>query len=271
MTAPPSPLQAPEAWDNVAEAYAAEVAPVFEDYAREALRYAGVVPGMKVVDVAAGPGTLTFLAVQAGAAVSAIDFSPSMLAALRARAEGVAAVDATLGSGEALPYPDASFDAGFSMFGLMFFPDRAAGFRELARVLKPGAVAVVSSWVAMDRIPVMAAAMGIVGELMPGPKPPPRPMPLVDPETCIAEMSAGGFKDVVVHEFSSRVDAPTTAALVDSFARTNAPIVLAKKKLGAQWDGVAAALLTQLTERFGGGPHQIVMPANLIVGTRSGG
>ena len=32
------------------------------------------------------------------------------------------------------------------MFGLMFFPDRAKGFAELFRVLRPGATAVVSSW-----------------------------------------------------------------------------------------------------------------------------
>jgi ubiquinone/menaquinone biosynthesis C-methylase UbiE len=81
-----------------------------------------------------------------------------MIARLRERAarEGVADIDARVADGCALPFPDASFDAGFSSFGLMFFPDRARGFGELLRVLRPGAQAVVSSWAPMTRVPVLS-------------------------------------------------------------------------------------------------------------------
>lgn len=36
------------------------------------------------------------------------------------------------------------------MFGLMFFPDRLAGLREMRRVVRPGCPAVISSWVPFD-------------------------------------------------------------------------------------------------------------------------
>ena len=270
MTAP-SPLALPDPWDLVAAAYADEVVPMFEAFAREALARAGVAPGMHVVDVAAGPGTLSFLAAAQGAKVSAIDFSPEMLGKLRARAEReqVDAIDASVGDGMALPYSDASFDAGFSMFGLMFFPDRDAGFRELARVLRPGARAVVSSWVSLERLPLMAAAMSTVGELVPGPQPPPRELPLVEPEKCRAEMSAGGFSGVEVIEHVVSVEVPSVREMMGSFERTNAPIVLIRRRVGDAWGGIFEEAVRRLEQRFGPGPQTLAMPANLTIGVRA--
>ncbi len=268
----PSPLSSPDPWNLVATAYAAEIVPIFEVFSAAALELAGVTKGARVVDVAAGPGTLTFLAARAGAKVSAVDFAPEMVASLRARAEreGVSGVDARVGDGMALPFADASFDAGFSMFGLMFFPDRARGFRELHRVLVPGGKAVVASWVEFERVPAMMAIFGTLAEL--GPKPekpaPRRTMPLVDPATCIAEMSAGGFEDVEVREVVGTAEYASTEAMVDAMARTSAPIVLTRRSLGDAWPALEAEWKARMVERLGAGPQSMPMPANLIIGTR---
>jgi SAM-dependent methyltransferase len=268
--APPSPLSAPEPWDLVADAYTIEVAPMFESFAQKALRRAEVGAGMRVADVAAGPGTLSFLAAQAGAEVSALDFSEEMVKNLRARIaeSGERRIEAVQGDGQALPWADASFDAGFSMFGLMFFPDRAAGFRELARVLKPGGKAVVSSWVDMSKIPMLAAMFGTFSEAMPVPASPLREFPLVEPDKCRAEMTAGGFTDVVVEEGAFTFTAPSTEELADSMIRTNAPIALARAKMGDGWPAVEARWRELLAARLGAGPHDVTMTANLIYGVR---
>lgn len=272
MTQPPpepSPLAAPEPWDIVADAYAEEIVPMFESFAREALDIAEVKDGTRVADVAAGPGTLALLAAQRGAKVCALDFSEPMVRKLRARASSADLhVDAVHGDGMELPWASASFDAGFSMFGLMFFPDRHAGFRELARVLRPGARAVVSSWVDMTKLPLLAAVFGTFGESMPGPAAPPREMPLADPDTCRAEMTAGGFSDVTVRESTFSFPVPSTADLVDSMIRTNAPVALARKKLGAGWPAVESKWRERLGTRIGDGPHELTMPAHLICGVR---
>jgi ubiquinone/menaquinone biosynthesis C-methylase UbiE len=49
----------------------------------------------------------------------------------------------------ALPFTDASFEAVVCQFGVMFFPDKIAGFREARRVLKPGGRFLFNAW---DRI-----------------------------------------------------------------------------------------------------------------------
>src|SRR5262245_25360540 len=126
---PPSPLGAPLAWNLVASGFADESFDHFARYAADALALAEVRPGERLVDVAAGPGTLSLQAAAVAAEVAALDFSPPMLAQLRARMEqrGITNIDVREGDGQALPYGDGRFDAAFSMFGLMFFPDRARG------------------------------------------------------------------------------------------------------------------------------------------------
>ena len=48
--------------------------------------------------------------------------------------------------GQALDLADDAFDAGVSMFGLMFFPDPVAGIGELARVVRPGGRVGIATW-----------------------------------------------------------------------------------------------------------------------------
>src|SRR6266545_579874 len=83
---PASPLATAEPWDLVAEAYAEDALPYFESFSREALRLAELPADPHIADVACGPGTLGLLAAAAGARVSAIDVSPRMVEAFRARA-----------------------------------------------------------------------------------------------------------------------------------------------------------------------------------------
>jgi SAM-dependent methyltransferase len=232
-----SPLATPVPWGLVATDYAAEVMPMFEHFSAEALRIAEVGAGTQVADVAAGPGTLALQAARMGAHVHALDFSAPMIEQLRARIEPHApgSIEAVVGDGMALPWPDRRFDAAFSMFGLMFFPDRERGFAELARVLRPGGVAVVSSWVPVDRLPLLAALFAALEAELPGPPAPRRSFPLTDVASCREEMATGGFHDVEVRESTTSATALGDGA-VDARARG---LVRAHQRPGG--DGQAAA------------------------------
>lgn len=265
---PTSPLATPLPWDLVAEGYTSDVVPLFEGFAAEALARLGPLAGRELADVACGPGTLALLAARAGARVRALDFSSPMIECLRARAEGLA-IEAVVGDGMALPWPDECVDAAASMFGLMFFPDRGLGYRELRRILRPGGRAAVSSWVPLSRIPLLTTVFEIFGELAGGPSPPARPMPLTEVEECVAEMRAGGFVDVEVFEASASSTAPSTAELVGSMARSNAPIALLRAKAGADWPRLERTLHDRVEAALGAGPHTLTMIANITVGRRA--
>jgi len=131
--------QEPEGWSKAAEFYDSFGA-FTQLFAEDALRLADLKPGQQVIDAATGTGCLAFLAARTGAHVLAVDFSEGMIDQLRMKVAQSKAdhIQAAVMDGQALIVEDHSFDAAFSVFGLCFFPDRAAGFRELHRVLKPG-------------------------------------------------------------------------------------------------------------------------------------
>jgi SAM-dependent methyltransferase len=107
--------------------------------------FAGVVAGQRAVDVGCGPGNLLAeLETRLGAgSVAAVDPSSSFVAAARARHPGV---DVREASAEALPYPDATFDAALAQLVVHFMTDPVAGLREMARVTRPGGVVAACVW-----------------------------------------------------------------------------------------------------------------------------
>jgi SAM-dependent methyltransferase len=264
-----SPLATPAPWNLLASAYEAETLPTFRSFAEEALRLAAPPVGARLADVACGPGTLALLAASAGFVVDAIDFSPQMIALLEqtARERGMSRIHARVGDGQALPYPDGTHEGAFSLFGLMFFPDRARGFAELRRILRPGARAVISSWQPMERSPAISALFGALQQaLPPDGGPPSQPPPLVTEEACREEMGQA-FDQVVVHPASTQVPFPSAAALWESMQRTAPPVVLARQRLGEEaWAPVANKVGSALARSLGSGPVVLDLHAWLTVG-----
>jgi ubiquinone/menaquinone biosynthesis C-methylase UbiE len=263
-----SPLASPDPWNLVADAYVTETMPTFEAFARTALDDLAVGKDTRVVDVAAGPGTLSLLAAERGAKVSAIDFSERMIAHLAPKASALG-IDARVGDGMALPYADASFDAGFSMFGLTFFPERARGFSELHRVLAPGARAAITSWAPMDRIALFRETFLAIGEALPDLPKGPRSFPLTTREDCETEMRAGGFDDVTARAVVNVIRFGSLAEAFASFERANAPIAMLRKNVGRTvWESVAAKVRKHLAAVLGDGPQEVTMTAWLTIGSR---
>ncbi len=64
----------------------------------------------------------------------------------RIAAAGLTNVEATVMEGQALALPDGSFDAVFSIFGVIMFPDWRQGLAEMARVTRPDGNGVVATW-----------------------------------------------------------------------------------------------------------------------------
>lgn len=105
-------------------------------YRREALLYAGLAPGMRMLDVAVGTGLVSREAVRivgAEGSVTGIDPSPGMISG--AAIEGMARVR---GRAEALPFASGAFDFLALGFALRHLTDLGTVFREFRRVLRPG-------------------------------------------------------------------------------------------------------------------------------------
>lgn len=268
MSAAPkqSPLASPEPWSLVSDDYTLELLPMFELFSRDALELAKAPAGARLLDVAAGPGTLTLLAAASGRSLAAIDFSPQMVANLKRRLnDAQLGADVRLGDGQALPWSDGEFDAAFSMFGLMFFPERARGFSELLRVLKPGGVAVVSSWAPFEGVfkSVMEAMREVLPEIPFGAG----KGPLGEPAEFVKEFAAAGFEDVALHERTHTLPGASPAEFWAQCQRTTAPVVLLKHKLGeAKWAEVTSGIVERLEQKYGTGNVEVTTTAYLAMG-----
>jgi ubiquinone/menaquinone biosynthesis C-methylase UbiE len=113
--------------------------------------------GLRVLEIAAGPGDTGFLAAErlgAGRLVST-DLAPSMVDAARRRGAelGVTNADYQVLDAQAMDLGDASFDGVICRWGFMLMPDPAAAFRECRRVLVPGGRLVFAVFTGPDENP----------------------------------------------------------------------------------------------------------------------
>jgi len=263
------PLGAPEVWDAIASGYAKDVTPFFAMYADEALRIAGVGPSFRVLDVASGPGTLAFLAAPRVARVCAVDFSPKMIDELNMRAarDGVGNVESALMDAQALAFGDGTFDAAFCLFAFMFFPDRAQAFREILRVLREGGKAIVGTWAPIERRPMLKVGFDAMAEAIPGLPPMPKG-DLQDPEACIDEMTAAGFREVSVHPFTASLRIDSAEHYLQVMERSGAGFAALRKKVGDAWPAAQKRLLEGIARRIPEGGADFSAEALLSVGTR---
>jgi SAM-dependent methyltransferase len=148
-----------EGYDSFMGRYSRPLAPLFADHA-------GIEPGMRVLDVGAGPGALTeTLAELVGADhVAAAEPSPSFAAACAAR---VPEADVREAPAEDLPWDDGTFDAAVAQLVIHFMKDPLAGLREMQRVVKPGAVVAGCTWDTAGRMTMLGTFWGAAMALDP--------------------------------------------------------------------------------------------------------
>jgi SAM-dependent methyltransferase len=108
---------------------------------------AGIGPGDRVLDVAAGSGNISIPAAKTGASVISSDLTPELLIRSKARAaaEGVM-LQWQEANAELLPFADGDFDTVVSAIGVMFAPHHQRAADELVRVCRPGGTIGVISW-----------------------------------------------------------------------------------------------------------------------------
>ena len=148
-----------------------------------------IVPGMRVLDVAAGTGNASIPAAQRGANVTASDLTPELLDAGRERAKAAGVeLEWAVADAEHLPFEDESFDIVMSAIGVMFAPHHGAAADELVRVCRPGGTIGLLSWTPEGMIGSLFRTMG------PFAPPPPagaQPPPLWGNEAHLGELFGG--------------------------------------------------------------------------------
>ncbi len=104
-------------------------------------------PGMRLLDVGCGPGSITrgLAEIVAPGQVIGLDMSSETLDAARrdAAARGLENLRYEIGSVYELPFPDASFHAAYAHQVFQHLRERVVALREMLRVLRPGGLIAV--------------------------------------------------------------------------------------------------------------------------------
>lgn len=187
---------------------------IFEPYAIDlAQRLAGLTTG-SVLEIAAGTGMVTRALARSlpeTVSIVATDLNQPMVDFAAAQ-EGSARVTWRQADAQSLPFEDQSFDAVVCQFGVMFFPDKRAAYREALRVLKPGGRYLFNVWdrIEDNEVPqIVTEALATVF-----PQDPPRflartPHGYHNPTTIRDDVQAAGFKQIEIDTVERRSRAPS--------------------------------------------------------------
>jgi len=131
------------------------------------------------------------------------------------------AIEFTEGDVEALPYPDASFDAVLSQYGHMFAPRPDVAVAEMLRVLKPGGRIAFSTWPPELFIGRM---FSLVGRYLPPPPGVP-PVTLWGDPNVVRERLGDKVVELAFEREAMYVPALSPQHVRESFETTAAPVV----------------------------------------------
>lgn len=191
-------------------------------------------PGDRVLELAAGPGSLgatwSRLTGPTGHVVLS-DVAPGMVEVATIRNAQHDNVDVAVVDASAIARPDASFDVVACRMGLMFTPDPAVAVAEIHRVLRSGGRFGALTWGGIEHNPWMTcvgmAAM-MNGVVSGGPPVGPGTIfSLSDPEDLARLVESGGFADVRVDEVETTFRAASIGAHVATVSSLAAPLAAA--------------------------------------------
>ncbi len=247
---------------------------IFEPYALDLAQRVAERRPARVLEIAAGTGVLTRQLANVLAAsvqIVATDLNQPMLD----YAAGKQAADDRITWQQAdaldLPFDDASFDVGVCQFGVMFFPDRGAGYGEARRVLKPGGRYIFNVWDAIEANEFAHLVTEAAATVFPDR--PPRfmartPHGYHDRDRIRAELEQAGFTDISIAtvEETSAAPSPREPALAycQGTPLRNEIEALDASLLNLVTERAAAAI----AERFGDGPVAGKIRAHIVTAAR---
>ena len=233
---------------EAAKAYESFFVPaLFGQWATAVADAARIGPGQRVLDVACGTGVLAREArgrTGPSGYVAGLEPDPGMLTVARELAPDV---DWRQGVAESMPFPDESFDAVVSQFGLMFFSDRRRALQEMMRVLTPGGRLAIAVWDGLAGIPAYAAEVALLERLAGAAAADAlrAPFALGDRNRLRALVEEAGAGAVSVNTERGTARFPSLRAMVEADLRGWLPVMgvtLAEERIARILDEAEAAL-----------------------------
>jgi ubiquinone/menaquinone biosynthesis C-methylase UbiE len=147
----PPQIELEKTYNAAADHYDHPAVSFWDRFGSRTVERMSLVPGMNVLDVCCGMGGSALPAAERvgpTGKVLAIDLAQNLLhkGSKRAEAAGLTNIEFRRGDLEVLPFPDQSFDAVISVFGIFFVPDLTGTIRGLWRLVRPHGLLAITIW-----------------------------------------------------------------------------------------------------------------------------
>ncbi|HEX3178159.1 MAG TPA: methyltransferase domain-containing protein [Methylomirabilota bacterium] len=246
---------------------------LFDAFADDLVARLPVEDGMRILEVACGTGIVTRRLVQRLAgrgSIIATDLNEAMFANARKGLPGPGDAKWRHADGTSLPFESRSFDAVLCQFGIMFFPDRAAGAREAFRVLRPGGRYLLSVWDALAHNPVQRLAHETIARFFPAD--PPQfytvPSSCHDIEALSTLLRDAGFEEVRIERVVKEGKSPSAAEAALGVVDGNPVYAEIMQRSPAALEPIKAALAARLAAELGDGPLRAPLQAIVVEARR---
>ncbi len=236
---------------------------IFHDYADRLAARCGELGGDNVLELAAGTGIVTRKLhdqLPSDTRLVVTDLNAPMLDIAKGKVDGAENIEFTVANAMELPFGKSEFDLMVCQFGVMFFPDKPASYREAARVLRSGGHYVFNVWGSLSENPFAQMAQDVCAKFFPVNPPGFYKVPFHygDPNVVRTDLATAGWHDVVHETITLNKTIENPEAFATALVYGNPLIDEIRERGGVDPDMVAAAMLDALHDKFG--PAPLVMP-----------
>jgi len=245
---------------------------MFEPFAEDLSRRLQGTSCGHVLELAAGTGVVTRALARTlprEVAITATDLNPAMLHQARSHA-GLERVQWQEADAVSLPFADAQYDYIVCQFGVMFFPDKVAAFREAVRVLRPGGRFLFSVWGNREGS-VWDVVVTVVGQFLSR-----KPASLVSPayddvDRVRADLAAAGFASISAEDVIQLTHSRSAAEAAVSQCHGGLVRAAIDAQMPDRLDEITEAATAAISARFGNGPIESPLHALLFTAVRPSG
>jgi ubiquinone/menaquinone biosynthesis C-methylase UbiE len=237
--------------------------------------WVGPTPGKRLLDLACGPGTLSYLlarAVSPGGEVVGIDLAPGMIELAGREAPSGLALRFELMDMEDLRFPDGSFDAAACGHGLQFVPDLLRALSEARRVIKPGGRLAASVPVDPSQPSAAQAILerAVSGDLQPAPRARDQfstRRTVEDEDSFATAARQAGFREARVERFEESTTWTSPQHFVEMAGGWWSMAVRLEAVSPAERAAILARGVRAIEAELGTGPLQIAGATNVLLAT----
>ncbi len=167
-----------------------------------------------------------------------------------------------------LPFEDRTFDVALCQFGVMFFPDRVAGYKEVRRVITNGGSFIFNSWDRIEENEFADVVTRAAAEVFPDD--PPRflartPHGYNDVNILREEILEAGFSDVYIETIAAKSSAPSARHPAVAYCQGTPLRNEIEERDASLLEAVTERAAAAIAERFGSGPVSAKIQGHVVV------